>query len=438
VDRTTGDGTVSWGDGRFDVLASAFDREGASPFANSDFDTSQLLLNAGWSWSPGSRIAVLAQDVDSEAGIPFLDPVTPSPERRQASRQRLVAVPATWAVNDAWDVRVTASRVDRELAFRDPLDPSGFTASDTRAATDELRMVSTHRVGRHRLGWGGEWRSDEVTDSSNFGSNLAGDSQEVLSAWLQDSWRAGPLEVLVGARWDDTRSWGSQLSPRVHVGVAVGPEIELRAGWGEAFRPPTVGELYFPFAGNPDLEPETSSSWEAGLTWTPHSGAARWQLTAFETRVDDLIEYDFARFAFANVDSATMRGVETSIEHVLADGLRTSVTATWLETEDASGLSLLRRPEWSGSWTVSGAVGSRWKGELGVVWVGSRDDVDPVTFGRIRLDDHLTATIAVAYEVASGVEITGRAINLFDRAYQEVAGYPAPGRRLMAGLRWKP
>jgi vitamin B12 transporter len=431
-------GTVSWGDGRFDVLATAFDREGDAGTTNSDFSTTQLLVNAGWSWADGGRVAVLAQDVDAEAGIPFLDPLTPSPDRRQRSRQKLVAVPFAWRLTGSWDLRVTASHVDRELVFSDPSDPFGFTSSETNAATDELRVVSRHELGRHRIGWGAEWRSDKVTDVSTFGSNLSGADQQVRSAWAQDSWSAGRIDLLAGVRWDDTRTWGSRLSPRLHLGIDLGSGLELRAGWGEAFRPPAVGELYFPFSGNPGLEPESSRSWEIGLGWLPASGSSRWQLTAFDTSVDDLIEYDFARLAFANVASATMRGVEASIETVVRDGVRSALSTTWLDTAGDDGLPLLRRPEWSGSWTVTGALGRRWRGDLSLVWVGARDDIDPVTFERVRLDDHLTVHLAVAAAVAPGTEITVRVVNLLDRAYQEVAGYPAPGRRLTAGLRWRP
>jgi len=431
-------GTVSWSDDRFDVLATTFDRDGDAGIANSDFSTTHVMVNAGWSWSDGDRVAVLAQDLDAGAGIPFLDPLTPSPNRRQRSRQRLVAVPVAWRVTDRWDLRLTASHVDRELAFSDPDDPFGFTSSTTDAVTDELRVVSSHRVGAHRVGWGAEWRSDEVTDRSNFGPNLSGADQQVRSAWVQDSWSTGRLDLLVGVRWDDTVTWGSEVSPRLHLGVDLGSGVELRAGWGEAYRPPAVGELYFPFSGDPDLEPEVSRSWEVGLGWLPASGTSRWQLTAFDTRVDDLIEYDFARLAFANVTSATMRGVEASVEAVLDEGLRSMVAATWLDTSDDEGLPLLRRPEWSGSWTVTGTVAPSWRGDLSIVWVGSRDDVDPTTFERVRLDDHITVHVSVAVAVASGTELTVRVVNLLDRDYQEVAGYPAPGRRVMAGLRWQP
>ena len=72
-------GTVSWGDGRFDVLATAFDREGDAGTTNSDFSTTQLLVNAGWSWADGGRVAVLAQDVDAEAGLAGLATLTHTP-----------------------------------------------------------------------------------------------------------------------------------------------------------------------------------------------------------------------------------------------------------------------------------------------------------------------------------------------------------------------
>ena len=38
----------------------------------------------------------------------------------------------------------------------------------------------------------------------------------------------------------------------------------LRASYGEAFRAPSLGELFFPGSGNPDLQPEDSRSYEVG------------------------------------------------------------------------------------------------------------------------------------------------------------------------------
>jgi vitamin B12 transporter len=74
-------------------------------------------------------------------------------------------------------------------------------------------------------------------------------------------------------------------------------------------------------------------------------------------------------------------------------------------------------------------------GDLTVLYVGSRDDVDPITFGRSRATSYTTCDLSLAYSLWTGVEITGRVLNVFDEEYSEVLGYPAPGRRYIFGLR---
>ena len=62
------------------------------------------------------------------------------------------------------------------------------------------------------------------------------------------------------------------------------------AGYGTAFKAPTFNELYYPFFGNPDLRPESSRTWEAGIAYRVQR--FHWRLDGFSTAVDDLIAYD--------------------------------------------------------------------------------------------------------------------------------------------------
>ena len=429
------EGVVSWAGDGVDVYASGVDREGQGELDNSDFDLRQVLVDAGWSWGEGSRVAVLVQDLVSEIGIPFSDPATLTPNRRQRADQRLLAVPLRIRVTDAWDLELVPSAVERELSFRDPDDPLGFTASDTAADTVQARLTSRHGIGDHELSWGGEWREDEVTDSSVYGVNLEGATTSVASLFVQEVWRAGDdLNVIAGARWDDADEWGSQLSPRLAVGWRPVDRLELRAAYGRAFRQPSVGELYFPFSGNPELEPERSESAELGLGWL--AGASRLQLNAFATRIEDLVDFDYATYSFANVAEAEMRGVELAWDAPLATALVSTAQLTWLDAENEAGEPLLRRPEWSASWTLHGELWGPLGGALTVIWVGSRPDVDPTTFERVELGSHVTADLSLACELLTGLEVVLRVRNLADESYQEIAGYPAPARRITGGLRW--
>jgi vitamin B12 transporter len=431
------EGTVGMAGGGFDLQASGYRRSSDGVLPNGDFEGDQALATAGFSWGRGSRIGFLYQDLSNEVGIPFADPATPTPNRRQSTDQQLAAVPLRWSLTSSWRLEVVAARTEREIDFTDPDDPMGLTFSTTRADTDQARLASHHTLGGHMLSWGGEWRDDAVTDVSSFGTSLDDVTETTTSVFVQDHWRIGSrLHLLAGLRWDDTDSWGSKVTGRVDVGWRLADTFELRGGYGQGFRAPALGELYAPFGGNPELEPETSDSGEIGIVYTPLEGHSRWQLNLFATDIEDLVEYDFAGFRNVNAGSAEIRGAELVWEQGALDVIRWYLQGTYLDTEGDDGLPLLRRPEFSVSWTLNGAIGRAWSGDVTVLWVDSRDDVDPVTFERTEASSYTTVNLAVAWQPRPGLSITGRALNLLDEDYEEVLGYPAPGRRFLAGARW--
>lgn len=427
---------AGWGGRTFDISASAFDRSADPELDNSDFESRQLLASAGWSWGKrGSRLGVLVQNLEAKTGIPFATPGSPTPNRRQDSEQTLLAIPFNLYLNDSWNVEFSAARVDGAFNFSDPDDPF-FSFSATETVSSQARLASHHRFTSHVFSWGGEWRSDEVRDESNFGANLEGETSQISSFFLQDVWQVLPsLRLLAGVRWDDAEEWGSETSPRAEFGWRLSDTLEVHAGYGEAFRPPSIGELYFPFSGNPDLQPESSSSIDLGLTYTTAKKGSRWQMTTFSTELENLIEFDFVSYTNQNIGSAKIRGAEISWDQTLGNRTASLLQATYLDTEDDDGQPLLRRPEWSGSWTIHGAFSKHFTGDLTVIFVGAREDVDPVTYERGEVSSYTTGNISLAYSLWNGVEITGRALNVTDSEYQEILGYPAPGRRYMFGLR---
>jgi vitamin B12 transporter len=426
---------VGWATGAFDLDVSGFDLAGDGSLDNGDFSNRQLLASAGWSFGGrGSRIGVLVQDLETETGIPFASPGLPTPERRQKGEQVLLALPISLWLSDSWHLELVASHRDGSFDFSDLSEPP-FSTSETDTRSMQARFASTHRAGSHELSWGAEWRRDEVTDISNFGTNLEGETTEVRSVFAQDVWRLGTaLRLLAGARWDDAEPWGSELSPRADLTWRPSEALELRIGHGKAYRPPSLGELYYPFSGNPGLAPETSSSSDLGLA-VSSGRASLWRATIFATELDNLIEFDFASFTNLNRGAATIRGAELSWEEGVGRRGASFLQLTVLDTEDEAGMPLLRRPSWSGSWTLRGAVADRLAGDLSLRYLGARDDIDPTTFERARAGSFLTADLALAWHLGRGMELTGRVLNLADEAYEEVLGYPAAGRRYLAGLR---
>ena len=114
-----------------------------------------------------------------------------------------------------------------------------------------------------------------MTNGSNFGTSLDGSNQRTWAAFGQGSWGRGPVRLEFGLRRDDNDVYGAETSLRAGGVVKLGQGTLLRASYGEAFRAPSLGELFFPGSGNPDLQPEDSETFEAGLEHEqPAAGAS--------------------------------------------------------------------------------------------------------------------------------------------------------------------
>jgi vitamin B12 transporter len=429
--------TVAFGSDNFDIMATGLNRTGKGDLQNSDFDLQQGLVNAGFTWGKGSRVSLLYLDVDSDLGIPFSSPGSMTPSRRQKTTAQTLAIPLRWTISSRWSLEATVSTVDRDLDFADPDDPWGFTWSHTETETTQVRLASHNILGNHRLSWGAEWREDEVTDGSVYGPNLDAADSDMTSLFAQDVWRLSTgLTLVFGARWDDTDQWGSEISPRANLGWKVSDSIELRAGYGEAYRQPSIGELFYPFSGNPDLQPETSRSAEIGLIWGGReTGAPRLEFNLFSTDIENMIVFDYASYSLRNIGQAEIDGFEAALNFAHNEALSSQMQITWLDTSDGFGNELLRRPEWSGAYTLTGVFLPWLKGWATIRYVGDRFDVDPLTFETTRTDSFITADLALAAQVWDSIELTLRTINLLDEEYEEVLGYPAQGRRIIGGVR---
>ena len=180
-----------------------------------------------------------------------------------------------------------------------------------------------------------------------------------------------------GVRQDDNDVYGSKTSPRLGIQLEATDSTRLRASWGQAFSPPSIGELYFPVSGNPELEPETSESLELGVE--QRFGGWVLGLTGFQNDLSNLIEFDFASYQNVNIGSRPNPGCRVG-SGFLKGGWRLRWNGTYLETEDLdTGQVLLRRPRESSNLVVAYAP-KNWSTSLTGLYVGDREDVDPITF----------------------------------------------------------
>ncbi|HEY0781906.1 MAG TPA: TonB-dependent receptor, partial [Thermoanaerobaculia bacterium] len=355
-------------------------RRGDGDVANERFDSGEAVVRALWSLTPGVGLGLMARGNDSKTGVPFSSGL-PTPNSEISWREREIAVPFRADQSD-WSLDAQLSRTTFDSTFRNPDDPFGFTKSDTDSEAQRGRAVVSYQVGHGlTLAGGGDWERLKVDNSSSFGTNLDGARQRTWAAFGQASYGMGPVHLEVGVRRDDNDVYGSHTSLRTGAVVQLAQGTRLRASYGEAFRAPSLGELFFPFSGNPDLKPETVRSWEVGIEQEVRGAGGNWRfsLTGFENRRRTLIDFTPVTFVDVNVGRARSRGAEGQVAFDRG-GYSARLNGTYLEALDLeTGLALLRRPRHGanlqliarpGEWTLS-ATGR---------FVGERADLDPATF----------------------------------------------------------
>jgi vitamin B12 transporter len=422
--------TGGWNLGNVQLDLAGHVRRGDGEIRNDAFDSEDLLARALWTLAPGVSLGVIGRADDSNTGIPFSGE-TETPHRQIAWQEREVGIPFRLDRSD-FSLDALVSRVAFDNSYRDPDDPSGFTRSDTTSEALRGRAVgSWQALPELKLSFGTEVERLQVTDGSSFGTDLSGVHQRTWAVFGQAGYSAGPFHGDLGVRRDDNDAYGGQTSVNVGGVVALGGGFRLHASYGEAFRAPALGELYFPGSGNPNLQPEIGKSYEVGLE--RQAGGWRFILTGFLNRQHNLIDFDPVTFQEVNISRAKSSGIEGEV------GVRRGIwsarlNGTYLDTEDQStGLALLRRPRASGNLVLTAAP-RRFTFSLTERVVGERADLDPVTFARSTNPGYQRLDLAASYQALSWLAPYARIENVADRAYTEALGFPAPGRTWIGGV----
>lgn len=267
------------------------------------------------------------------------------------------------------------------------------------------------------------------------------------------------LSLSASARHDDNSDFDDVNTWRATASWALpGGGTRLHASFGTGQKAPTLYERfgYTPdtFVGNPDLEPETSKGWDAGVERRWLDGRVVADLTYFRADLDDEINGfycappTFACTAINEGGESERRGLETTLAAELTPTLALAVSYTYTDARQGDpqpdgtdpGVREVRRPLHAGSLNLTGRwLGGRLLVDAGAYYVGDREDdaflLAPPFVGRVALDDYTLVNLAATFEIGERLAVYGRIENAFDEDYQDVFGYASPGVGGFVGLR---
>ena len=473
-----GAGGASGRSGPFDWNAGLARLETDNETPNSAFAETAGALSAGASLGEATALRLTFRGENTDAGTPGQTAFGRPDEDASFERDAFVTGARLRRGGDrmAHELRVGYAKT-AELSL-DPLDSGPFTPSyggitgafelsdfpnpagfqnDTRRLSAGYQLEA--QAGRRHLVTAGVELEHETGELGSRAEPLLSPERTNAGLYLQDQVVLGDsLFLTAGGRLEKNDSFGTRAVPRAAVAWRArggGDALTVRASAGAGIKEPTFFESFgvsFFAEGNPDLKPERSHTFDVGAEQRLLRGRLRLEATLYHHDYLDQIAFtvvDFTTFqgSYVNVGHTRARGVEVAAEAAPAARVRLHAAYTYLDgrvlvsTSDfdpvfAVGQPLLRRPKHQ--FAFSGTAGTeRFDVGATVVAVGRRADSDFAGLGLTENEGYVRVDGRARLRLGHGLEAFVVSENLFDREYQEALGYPALGRSVRGGLRFR-
>jgi vitamin B12 transporter len=419
-------------------------------------------LSAKLNWAPVEHFRLRAvgrftdvdrdfNDQDFTPGSPSFGLVVDSPGVRSHSRNVAGLLRAELDLLDGrWSHAATGQIVD---ARRDT-----FTFDDRTGGSSGQRIKGSYETAlrfetgavRHRVTLALDVERERFRNRDPNGFAFSGRRQ------VENLGLVGQYELFLGdrgglsasVRRDDNNLFANTTTYRVQGSYRVLDGTRLHAAAGSGVKNPNLFELYGfldgRYIGNPDLRPEKSEGWEAGVEQSLIGDRLTIGATWFRNVLDDEIFTDFPPPDFTPTSAnrtteSRQRGVEAALAARFGDAWRLDASYTYLRARE-NGAVEVRRPKHiasvSGTWTAPADAGSV---TLVARYNGRQFDqafLDPSFVPtRVTLQDYLLVNLNGRVKLSERFELFGRVENLFDERYEDVFSFVNPGRSAIAGVR---
>ncbi|HXY55784.1 MAG TPA: TonB-dependent receptor [Nitrospirota bacterium] len=402
---------------------------------NSDLDQSTAGAKLGYEITPDSSLEFNSDWIGKEIGVPgsveFLSPLA-----RQWDRNVISSLTYKTKFSKELDLSLNAYQNRQNITYIDPEIPTN--SKHTSITNDAEAQTNWLANSWNLLTFGIEVRQDHV-NSTDAGEH----TDSLWAVYLQDEISFGEsLIVVVGGRNDDHSVYGDRFSPKASARYIVsGAGTIIRASVGEAFRAPTLNELYWTFdgfeQGNPNLKPETSIEYEAGIE-QPFGKGNSVKFTYFERKVSDLIQWlPNSSFIYSpiNIGKAQITGTETEAIFVPFKPVTWAINYTYMRAVDeTTGLYIYNIPadqlKSYLNWTLPTKTNIYVEGRY--VRNYAQPALPNPTLRYTVVDAKILQPVKFGQKVTCDVFFGIK--NMFNRQYQVIAGYPMPPEELYGGV----
>lgn len=316
---------------------------------------------------------------------------------------------------------------------------------------------------------GAFYRNEDLTDLT--GNRLPDTTRTGADRTNWAVFGEGELRILPsfaltgGLRLDNDEQYDSHLTPRLYAVWKPTSEVTVKGGYSEGFRAPNLRQTLADWGqvsrggtvyGNPNLEAETSETYEASLLYD--KGGFYASLTAYTTDFNDKITRVTCEAAgawcvdeplssagrppttYVNIDSARIQGVEASVDLRLSRTFSLAATGTLTDSEQLTGANagaaLNDTPESQASLSLKWRPSKQFSTFARAIYRGQEAVTEAQISGEeITAQSYAYVDVGASYEINRSFTLRGGIQNILDKQldYEDYA-YLIDPRRLWLGV----
>ncbi|EDT0918845.1 TonB-dependent vitamin B12 receptor BtuB [Salmonella enterica subsp. enterica] len=310
----------------------------------------------------------------------------------------------------------------------------GRYAGDASLDNMEQRYIqwgNSVEVGHGAVSGGADWKQEKLTSSSTTKADTY--KRDTTGLYLTGQQQIDSVTLEASGREDHDEQFGWHGTWQTATGWEFVDGYRATLSYGTGVLAPSLGQQYGAtrfassygpgIAANPNLKPEESRQWEAGIDGL--TGPLDWRLSAYHYKVQNLIDYKDNQYV--NLKSATIKGLEWT-GNITTGPVDHHLTLQYVDPrDDETNKVLYRRAKQQVKYELTGQIF-----ELGwnvmYQYLGERYDKDCDNNRDVKMGGLSLWDIGVSYPVTSHLTVRGKIANLFDKDYETVYGYQTAGR----------
>lgn len=327
---------------------------------------------------------------------------------------------------------------------------SRFGTTDFSGKTRLAEVFGQYSFTEHlQLLAGIDHRVQQVSDTNANPTNPRITITSPYLALFLKNIKAFNLEV--GGRYNNHNKYGENFTYSINPSFLINQSVKVFANMASAFKAPSINSLYGQYGANPDLKPERSQTYEAGLQAGLFNNLLEARVVYYVRNTKDVVIYGPA-FTYINLDEQHDNGIEIEPTLRINKDLQVKLYYTYIDGEvttkarsgskDTSFQNLIRKPRQSFGVTVGFQLSKQCYLSSNMYTYGSRNDVffNTVTFNQqpVSLKAYTLWNAYAEYAFAKNkLKIFADLKNILDTNYDEVYGYSTMGFNMNAGLTFR-